>query len=120
MRVVYPSLEKRKKLLGLLGVQLVDVLGEGTDGEQALPSGDRICAHDRMDRGQMGANILRCASWSFVYLDFFGVCRSSFQETIAAERRCQALKECAVWLGKPERVVSRANVDDQHAATYRS
>ena len=51
MRVVYPSFEERKKLFGLLRIQLVDVLGEGTHSKQALPSRDRVCAHDRMDRG---------------------------------------------------------------------
>ena len=88
MGIVYPSLEERKELFGLLGIQLVDVLGEGTDGEQALPSGDRICAHDRMDRGQVGTNILWCTSWSFMDLDLFRVCRSSFQESITTESRC--------------------------------
>jgi hypothetical protein len=120
MRVVYPSLEERKKLLGLLGIQLVDILGKGSHSEQALPSCDGICAHDRMDRGQVSTDILWCASWSFVYLDFFRVCCSSFQESIAAECRCQALEECAVRLGEPETIVSRARVDDQHTATYRS
>lgn len=88
VRVVYPSLEERKKLFGLLGVQLVDVLREGTHSEQALPSCDRICAHDRMDRGQVGTNILWCTSWSFMDLDLFRVCRSSFQESITTESRC--------------------------------
>ena len=49
MGIVYPSLEERKELFGLLGIQLVDVLGEWTHSKQALPSRDRVCPHDRMD-----------------------------------------------------------------------
>jgi hypothetical protein len=71
-----------------LRVQLVDVLGERTNSEQALPSRDRVCAHDRMNRGQVGTRILRRASWSFVYLDLFRVRRSSFCERFATESRC--------------------------------
>lgn len=101
MRVVYPFLEERKKLIRLLRVQLVDVFGEGTNSEQALPSCDRVCAHDRMDRGQVGARVLRRTSRSFVYLDLFGIRRSSFCERFATESRCQAFEEFAVWLGEP-------------------
>ena len=100
MRVVYSFLEERKKLIRLLRVQLVDVFGEGANGEQALPSCYRVCAHDRMDRGQVGTRILQCASWSFVYLDLFWICLSSFRESFATESRCEAFDEFAVWLGE--------------------
>lgn len=101
MRVVYPFLEERKKLIRLLRVQLVDVFGEGTNSEQALPSCDRVCAHDRMDRGQVGARVLRRTSRSFVYLDLFRIRRSSFCERFATECCCQAFEKFAVWLGEP-------------------
>lgn len=111
MRVEYPSFEECKKLFRLLRVKLVDILREGTHGVYALPSGDRISAHDRMDRREVCTNILWCTAGSFVYNNMFWISRSSFQEPIANERRCQALKEFAVWLGKSGRVVSRLNVD---------
>ena len=101
MRVVYPFLEERKKLIRLLRVQLVDVFGEGTNSEQALPSCDRVGAHHRMNRAQVGARVFRCASWSFMYLDLFRIRRSSFRERFATESCGQAFEEFAVWLGEP-------------------
>ena len=106
MRVVYPFLEERKKLGRLLGVQLVNVFGEGSHSEQALPSCDGVCADDRMDRGQVGTDIIWCASWTFVYLDVYGIRCSSFCECFATESRCQAFEEFAVWLGEPGRMVN--------------
>jgi hypothetical protein len=104
--VKYPSLEECKKLFRLLGIQLVDILGEWTHGVYALPSGDRVCAHDRMNRGKVVSNILWCATRTLVYNDMFGISCSSFQKSIADKGRCQALEELAVWLGKSERYVS--------------
>ena len=53
-----------------------------------------------MDRGQVGARVLWCASWAFVYLDLFRIRRSSFRERFATESRCQAFEEFAVRLGE--------------------
>ena len=106
MRVVYPFFEERKKLGRFLGIQLVDIFGKRAHSEQTLPSCDRIRAHDGMNCGQVGTDILWCASWSFVYLDVYGIRCSSFCERFATESGCQAFEEFAVWLGKPGRSVN--------------
>ena len=59
MEVENPPLEQRKKLFGLLRVKFVDVLGEWTKCEDALPARHRIGTHDRVDGRKMTANILR-------------------------------------------------------------
>lgn len=106
MRVEYPSLEERKKLLGFLSIELIDVLREGPHCVYALPSRHGVCSYDWMDRGQVVANILRCTAWTLVYDNVLGVGRGSFQETITNECRCQALEKFAVWLRESARVVS--------------
>jgi len=106
--VKYPPLEKCKQLFGLLRIQLVDILGERTHSVYALPSRDGVCAYDRVYRGQVGSNILRCATWPFVYNNMFRIGRSSFQEPITNECRCQALEEFAVWFGESGKVVSES------------
>jgi hypothetical protein len=121
MGVEYPSFEQCEKLFRLLRVEFIDVLGERTDCINALPPGDGIGAHDWMNCRQMGADILRCTTWSFVDNNMLRIGRSSFQEPIANESRCQALEEFVVWLGEAGRIVSRPYGRSTLAiVTYRS
>lgn len=78
VRVEYPSLEESKKLFGLLGVELIDVFRERSNGIDAFPSCDRVGPYDRMHCRQMSANILRCTTRSFVDNDMLGIGCSSF------------------------------------------
>jgi hypothetical protein len=55
----------------------------------------------------MGTNILRCTTWSLVDNNMLRIGRSSFQEPIANESRCQALEELAVWLGEAGILVNK-------------
>lgn len=60
--------ESLEQVVGLLVSQLIDILGEGANGVDALPASDRIGAHNRMHGTELATDVSRMASGAFVHV----------------------------------------------------
>ena len=88
--------EPGEKLLALLVRQTIDVLDVPADGEDALPSGDRVGADDRVDRFQLGSYVLGSTARLVVELEPGSL--GDLGESRLLERSGQALQELLVRL----------------------
>lgn len=90
--------EPLKQLVRLIWVQLINELGRAklpgvarSNGEQRLPSGNRMGPDDGMDDFQVRSHVQRTASRPFVDLHLATALLSGPEVAVADECGCQAL-----------------------------
>lgn len=87
-----------QQLSRLIGIQIINVFREWSDGIDALPACDGIRSYDWMDSSKLASNILRTTSSIGVYANFIRIILRGIKEARADESRSQPLDELLVGL----------------------
>jgi len=89
-----------QQFLRLSRVELVYILGEGSQGVNALPTGDWIGRHNGMDGSQLLSSIGRVTPGFSVDIDMLRIPLGGFDEAITNKGGSQTLKELLILFRK--------------------